>query len=150
MSIKLGKTRQKRQGFILILTLFTALMLGTLVVGFLLLTAIDLNLVRNHKYSLQAYYVAEAGIVDAIDKIQRNELTIHGDEWYEWEDDFPQGASSSYNVAVVPGPTNVITSTGFVPAANFSRTLEVHVKVVSESEYPPFKVSIKHFKEVIQ
>ncbi len=145
MSIKLGKTRQKRQGFILILTLFTALMLGILVVAFLLLTAIDLNLVRNHKCSLQAYYVAEAGIVDAIDKIQRDELTTT-----EWEDDFPEGASSSYNVAVVPGPTNVVTSTGFVPAANFSRTLEVHVKVVSESEYPPFKVSIKHFEEVIQ
>ncbi len=143
MIIKLGKKPRNGQGFILILTLFTALMLGTLVVAFLLLTAIDLNLVKNHMCSLQAYYVAEAGIVDAIDKIQRDELTTD-----EWEDDFPQGASSSYNVVVVPGPTNVITSTGFVPAANFSRVLEVHVKVISD--FVPYKVSVKHFKEVIQ
>ena len=143
MSIKLAKTRQKRQGFILILTLFTALMLGTLVVAFLLLTAIDLNLVKNHMCSLQAYYVAEAGIVDAIDKIQRGELTT-----YEWEDDFPEGASNSYHVVVEPGPTNVITSTGIVPAANFSRVLEAHVKVISG--FVPYKVSVKHFKEVIQ
>ncbi len=143
MIIKLGKTPRNGQGFILILTLFTALMLGTLVVAFLLLTTIDLNLVRNHKCSLQAYYVAEAGIVDAIDKIQRDELTTD-----EWEDDFPEGASSSYNVVIVPGPTNVVTSTGFVPAANFSRVLEAHVKVISD--FVPYKVSVKHFKEVIQ
>ena len=143
MSIKLGKTRQERQGFILIMTLFTALMLGTLVVAFLLLTAIDLNLVKNHMCSLQAYYVAEAGIVDAIDKIQRDELTTT-----EWEDDFPEGASNSYHVVVVWGSTIVITSTGIVPAANFSRVLEAHVKVISD--FVPYKVSVKHFKEVIQ
>ncbi len=142
MIIKLGKTPRNGQGFILLLTLFTALILGTLVVGFLLLTVVDLNLVKNQTCSLQAYYLAEAGIVDAIDKIQRDELTTT-----EWQDDFPQGASNSYNVVVVPGPTNVITSTGIVPAANFSRVLEAHVKVVSD--VAPYKVAIKHFKEVI-
>ena len=143
MIIKLGKTPRNGQGFILLLTLFTALILGTLVVGFLLLTVVDLNLVKNQTCSLQAYYLAEAGIVDAIDKIQRDEL-ITG----EWQDDFPQGASSSYSVVVVCGPTNIITSTGIIPAANFSRTLEVHVKVISKD--PPYKVSVKHFEEVTQ
>ena len=143
MIIKLGKTPRNGQGFILLLTLFTALILGTLVVGFLLLTVVDLNLVKNQTCSLQAYYLAEAGIVDAIDKIQRDELTTT-----EWQDDFPQGASNSYNVVVVPGPTNIITSTGIISAANFSRILEVHVKVASEDV--PYKVSVKHFKEVTQ
>ncbi len=144
MIIKLGKTPRNGQGFILLLTLFTALILGTLVVGFLLLTVVDLNLVKNNTCSLQAYYLAEAGIVDAIDKIQRLEEL----ESTEWQEDFPQGASSSYSVVVVCGPTNIITSTGIIPTANFSRTLEVHVKVVSEE--PPYKVSVKHYEEVTQ
>lgn len=144
MIIKLGKTPRNGQGFILLLTLFTALILGTLVVGFLLLTVVDLNLVKNQTCSLQAYYLAEAGIVDTIDKIQRlDELTTT-----EWQEDFPQDASNSYSVKVDLGPTNVITSKGVIPAANFSRTLKVHVKVVSED--PPYKVSVKHFEEVTQ
>ena len=124
------------------MTLFTALMLGVLVVGFLNLTAIDLNLLWNHIYSQRAYYVAEAGIVDAIDKMQRDALTIT-----QWNQNFPEDASSTYHVVVVSGPTVVITSTGFVPAANFSRVIEAHVKIVSD--VAPYKVAIKHYKEVI-
>ena len=124
------------------LTLFTALILGALVVGFLNLTAIDLNLLWNHIYSQRAYYVAEAGLVDAIDKVQRDKLNTT-----EWDQNFPENASSTYHVTVVSGPTVVITSTGFVPAANFSRVIEAHVKVVSDKK--PYKVAVKHFEEVI-
>ena len=143
MNVKLAKTRRNEKGFILILTAFTALILGSLAVGFLLLTTVDLNLVKNHTCSLQAYYIAEAGIVDAIDKIQQDTLTTD-----EWEGTFPEGTSNSYHVVVDYDNTVVITSTGIVSTANFSRVLEARVKVISDG--PPYKVSVKHFKEVTQ
>jgi len=143
MNSNSNNLEKNAKGFILVLTLFTALILGTLVVGFLLLTAVDLNLVKNHMCSLQAYYVAKAGIADAIDKIQRDALATN-----EWENYFPEGATNRYHVVVTSSPTIVVTSTGVVPTANFSSVLEARVKVISDAA--PYKVSVKHFKEVIQ
>jgi len=129
------------RGFILVTTLFTALILATFVITLLNLTAIDLNLVKNHMCSLQAYYIAEAGIADAVDKIQQGTSTTA-----PWEEYFP-AAPSKYSVVVTQGPPVVITSTGLAASSNFSRALEVEVKVISGS--PPYKVSIKRWKEKI-
>ena len=125
------------------LTLFAALILATLIIAFINITSIDLTLAKNYVYSSEAYYMAEAGVADAIDKIQRDALVVN-----EWENFFPAGASNKYNVVVTSGPTFVVTSTGVVSAANFTRVLEVRVKVMTD--VAPYKVSVKHFKEVIQ
>ncbi len=124
------------------LTVFAALILATLIIAFINITSIDLTLVKNHMYSSKAYYIAEAGIADAIDKIQRGVSTTA-----PWGNPFPSGSSDKYTVSVLQNPT-VIKSTGLASASNFSRTLEVKVSVSGSSS--PYKVSINQWKEATQ
>ena len=130
-----------RKGFVLVLTLFTTVILATLIIAFLNMTSIDLNLVKNHMCSSKAYYIAEAGVADAIDKIQQGTSTTT-----PWEENFP-AAPSKYSVVVTQGPPVVITSTGLAGASNFSRALEVRISVSGSS--PPYTVSITQWKETI-
>ncbi len=136
------KLEKNAKGFILVLTLFVALILATLIIGFLNMTAIDLNLVKNHMCSSKAYYIAEAGIADVINQIRLNGPLVDT----QWEDTFPPNTSDTYNVSVSQNST-VITSTGLASASNFSRALEVQVSVTGSS--PLYKVSIKQWKEKI-
>ncbi len=137
------KLEKETKGFVLVLTLFTVLILATLIVAFLNITAIDLNLVKNHMCSLKAYYIAEAGIADAI-----NQIRLSGPlEDTQWEQFFPVATSNKYNVSVSQNST-LINCTGLASISNFSRALEVQVKVTGSS--PPYRVSIKRWKEVIQ
>jgi len=135
-------TDDRRKGFVLVLTLFAALILATLTIAFINITSIDLTLVKNHMYSSKAYYIAEAGVADAIDKIQRGVSTTT-----PWENPFPSGSSDKYTVSVSQNPT-VIKSTGLASVSNFSRTLEVRVNVSGSSS--PYKVSINQWKETTQ
>jgi Tfp pilus assembly protein PilX len=135
-------TRDRKKGFILVLTLLISLILATLVIGFLSISSIDLVLVKNHMYSLKAYYIAEAGVADAINQIRLNGPLAD----MQWEAFFPSG-SDKYTVAVSQSST-VISSTGLAYAANFSRALDVKISISGSS--PPYKVSIKQWKEVVQ
>jgi Tfp pilus assembly protein PilX len=135
-------TRVRKKGFILVLTLLVSLILATLVIGFLSISSIDLVLVKNHMYSLKAYYIAEAGVADAINQIRLNGPLAD----MQWEAFFPSG-SDKYTVAVSQSST-VISSTGLAYAANFSRALDVKISISGSS--PPYKVSIKQWKEVVQ
>ena len=132
-----------RKGFVLVLTLFAALILATLIIAFINITSIDLTLVKNHMCSSQAYYIAEAGVADAINRIRLNGPLSDT----QWENTFPPNTSDTYNVSVSQSST-VITSTGLASASNFSRTLEVKVNVSGSSS--PYKVSINQWKEVSQ
>jgi hypothetical protein len=132
--------KSRKKGFILVLTLLVTLILATLVIGFLSMESIDLDLVKNHMYSLKAYYIAEAGVADAIDKIQRGVPITSG------AIPFPLGSSDTYTVSVDPNST--ITSTGLAATSNFRRTLEVKIKISGSS--PSYTVSINQWKEVIQ
>lgn len=135
-------TRVRKKGFILVLTLLVSLILATLVIGFLSISSIDLVLVKNHMYSLKAYYIAEAGVADAINQIRLNGPLADT----QWEAFFPSG-SDKYTVAVSQSST-VISSTGLAYAANFSRALDVKISISGSS--PPYKVSIKQWKETVQ
>lgn len=130
------------KGFILVLTLFTVLILATLLIGFLNVTAIDLNLIKNHLCSSRAYYIAEAGIIDAIDQIQTSGPLADT----TWEVTFPTGTSDKYNVTVSDSST-VITCTGLALVSNFSRELEVIVSITGSSS--PYIVTIEQWKETI-
>ncbi len=125
------------------LTLLVSLILATLVIGFLNISSIDLVLVKNHIHSLKAYYIAEAGVTDAINQIRLNGPLADT----QWEAFFPSGSSDKYTVAVSQSST-VINSTGFAYVANFSRVLDVRVQISGSS--PPYNVSIKQWKEVVQ
>lgn len=136
-------TKKREKGFVFVMTVVTTLILATLIIAFLNITAIDLNLVKNHMCSSKAYYIAEAGVADAINQIRLNGPL----EDTQWEDTFPSNTSDTYNVSVSQNST-VITSTGLALASNFSRALEVKVSVSGSSS--PYKVSINQWKEVTQ
>ena len=140
MNKNIKKSEKNASGFILVLVLFTVLILATLTIGLLNLTAIDANLVKNHMYSLQAYYIAEAGIADAIGNIR-----LSGVLPVTWQRTFPAITTNTYNVDVESGSPAIIKSTGTVTNANFSRTLEVLVNVTGTAA--PYDVSITQWKE---
>ena len=125
------------------LTLFTVVILATLIIGFLHITSIDLNLIKNRMCSAKAYYIAEAGIADAINRMRLNGPL----EDTQWEETFPPNTSDTYNVSVSQNST-VINSTGLASVSNFSRALEVKVNVSGSSS--PYRVSINQWKEVTQ
>jgi Tfp pilus assembly protein PilX len=137
------KTKNRATGFVLILTLFAAVLLATLIMGMASMTAVDAGLVKNHMYSMQAYYIAEAGAADAIDRIQQQGTLATTD----WETFFP-ASPDKYTVSVTQGATTVITSTGLTATANFTRQLEIDVNISGASA--PYAVSINYWKEVIQ
>jgi len=136
-------TDRCRKGFVLVLTVFAALILATLIIAFINITSIDLTLVKNHMCSSQAYYIAEAGVADAINQIRAQGTLATTD----WETDFP-AAPDKYTVSVTQGATTVINSTGLAATSNFSRALEVKVSVSGSS--PPYTVSISQWKETTQ
>jgi len=130
-------------GFVLVLTLFTALIMGTLIMGFALSTALDFNLVANHMNSLRAYYIAEAGVADAIDQMRTSGSMSDS----SWSSTFPPSTSDQYTVAVSSSST-LITSTGTASASGFSRQLLVSVAVSGSSS--PYSVTISNWKDVVQ
>ena len=134
-------SKRKTQGFILVITLFAVLILATLIIGFVNMTSIDLSLIKNHMFSSQAYYIAEAGVADAINQIRLNGLL--GD--IQWESTFPPSTSNKYNVSVSENST-VINSTGLASVPNFSRTLEVKISITGSSA--PYNISINQWKEL--
>ena len=135
--------KKHREGFVLVLTLFTVLILATLIIGFINITAIDLALVKNHMCSSKAYYIAEAGVADAINQIRLNGPLTDT----QWQKTFPPNTSDTYDVSVSQN-SKVITSVGLASVSNFSRALEVKVRVSGSSS--PYKVSINQWKEVVQ
>ena len=138
------KNLEKRtEGFILVLTLFAILILAVLVIGFVNITAIDLSLVKNHMCSSEAYYIAEAGVADAIDQMRLSGPLAD----MQWQESFPPSTSSTYDVSVSASST-IITCTGVAAGSNFSRALEVEVSVSGSSS--PYTVSINQWKEVTQ
>ena len=94
-------------------------------------------------YSLQAYYIAEAGIADALGNIRTS-----GASDSTWSDTFPTSTSNSYDVEIVTGPPTTITSTGIVTNANFRRTLEAQVSVTGGGS--PYTISITQWKETTE
>ncbi len=135
-------TGKRRKGFVLVLTLFAALIMSALIIAFVNIQTIDLSLIKNNMSSKKAYYIAEAGIADAINEIRTNGLVADT----QWERNFPLDTSAdSYSVAVSQRGL-FITSTGNAAASNFSRTLEV--KVAFYHSATPYVVAIEQWKEV--
>ena len=130
------------EGFVLVLTLFAALIMSALIIAYVNIQTIDLNLIKNNLGSKKAYYIAEAGLADAFNEIRLNGPLADT----QWEKTFPPNTSSAYSVSVFQNST-VITSTGFDSASNFSRTLEVLVRIPVKVA-PPHFFRISQFKEI--
>lgn len=142
MNKDIKKFKKNKDGFVLVLTTFVAVLMAALIMAFLNITSIDLVLFKNRMCSAQAYYIAEAGVADAIDEMRLNGRLADT----QWEQTFPSG-SSKYTVAVSQNST-LINSTGLAAKSNFSRILEVSVTVRGASS--PYEVTINQWKEVVQ
>lgn len=148
-------TRKREQGFVLVLTLFAALIMPVLIIAYINIQTIDLTLIKNNMGSKKAYYIAEAGIADAIDQLRQNGPFAVADA-NQWQKNFPLDTSAdTYSVSVSEleddGTGNgrnsmVITSTGHASASNFTRALEVKVAFFHSST--PYVVAIEQWKEV--
>jgi Tfp pilus assembly protein PilX len=148
-------TKKREKGFVLVLTLFAALIMSALIIAFVNIQTIDLNLIKNNLGSKKAYYIAEAGIADAIDQLRQNGPFAVEDA-PQWQKNFPLDTSAdSYSVSVSTitddGAGNgrnsmVITSTGHASASNFTRALEVKVAFFHSST--PYVVAIEQWKEI--
>lgn len=135
-----------RRGVILLLTLFIILLMSILVIGYLEIAATETQIMRNHKLSTQALYIAEAGIEDAI-------YTLRQTGNHNWDTGFtdkifPAGSSSSYTVTIdnSDDPNIVIVSTGTVPGA-FQRRIEVEITLSGPPSSAPYPVNINYWKE---
>jgi Tfp pilus assembly protein PilX len=137
------RIKDREKGFILVMTLFVSLIIAALVIAFLSMSSIDFDLIKNHTYSLKAYYIAEAGVADAINQIRLNGPLADT----QWQAFFPSGTPDKYTVSVSQSST-VINSTGIAQASNFSRILEVKVSITGSSS--PYTVLINQWKEVVQ
>ena len=121
--------KKHRKGYVLLLTLFAALMLPVLIIAYINIQTTDLTLIKNRMCSTKAYYIAEAGIADALNEIRENgkfPVDPNDPQDTQWEKNFPDTSADTYSVSVSQDST-VITSTGHAAASNFSRTLEVTV-----------------------
>ncbi len=131
--------KKREQGFVLMLTLFAALIMSALIIAFVNIQTMDLSLIKNNMSSKKAYYIAEAGIADAFNEIRTNGLVTDT----QWESNFPVGSSDTYSVAVSQNG-KLITSTGNASTSNFSRTLEVILCDATE----PHLVAVDQFREI--
>ena len=132
--------KQRQVGVVLIATLFTALLMAVFIIGFIGVTTVDLSVSTNHAETLQAYYIAEAGVADAIAQMRESgTVTNPGSQT------FPSGSSDQYSISY-DSDTKVITSMGTSQPLGFTRALEVSVLVSGSSA--PYTVYIQEWKEV--
>ncbi len=122
-------------------TLYTALLMAVFIVGFIGLTTVDLRVSTNHAKSMQAYYIAEAGVADALAKMRQQGPLV---DTY-WTNSFPPGSSDSYAVTVSQS-SGKIESRGQTSSLGFTRSLEVAVAVSGSTT--PYVVRIQEWKEV--
>ena len=132
---------KKHKGFILVVTMFTALIVGTTIMGMIYSLSIDLRLANTHIQSLKSYYIAEAGIADAIERI-RTKGPMQDKKWKSY---FPRSARDQYTVSLSKN-SSVIQSIGKTAASGISRAIKADIKIIGNSS--PYTVSINAWQEV--
>lgn len=135
------RDRRRQRGFILIATLFTALSMAAVGIGFSLLNALDLKVNTQRIAALQAYYLAEAGMADALDTIRDQGRAANT----TWTSNFPDSSLNQYSVTVSENGT-LIRRTGTQDTSGFSRRLEARVSILGTSK--PFGIRIHTWKEI--
>ena len=129
------------RGAALVVALIVMTMLSLLTVSSLEMLTINVQIGNNHVHDLQALYIAEAGIEDAIDRLRDDPTWDIGLSDVE----FPSGSGNTYTVTIDNSayPLIVITSTGVV--FSFQRVLEVEVGITGSSS--PYSATITYWKE---
>ena len=146
--IQRNKLNNER-GVALILAMMVMVALSLLTVNSFEMLSGSIRISRNHKDDLQALYVAEAGIEDAIIQLRYDRYwhagfldpgkDFNGNK-YIVEVENPDPDSGSQDIVK-------ITSTGKV--GNFSRVLEAQAKIIGTEEFSPleYSVAVLYWKE---
>ena len=113
-----------RRGIALIIALFTLLFMSLLTVLFLDITGIDQQITTNYVRTMQADFLADAGIETAVYELTED-AAYNGTGG---EVEFPAGSGNTYNVSI---SGNTITSVG--TAKGFSSTLEADFTIGSDN-----------------
>ncbi len=131
-----------QSGAALVVALIVMSLLALLTINSLDMLTINVQIAGNHAHELQASYIADAGIEDAIDRLRDDPNWDAGLQNVE----LPAGSGNSYTVEIDNSeyPSIIITSTG--TAANFQRSLEAEVKITGASA--PYSVIISYWKEI--
>jgi len=131
--IQRNKLNNER-GVALILAMMVMMALSLLTVNSFEMLSSTIRISRNHKDDLQALYVAEAGIEDAVIQLRVSRNWTAGFV----EKDFD---GNKYTV-VVTADNLVITLLSTGKAGNFQRTLEAQVKIIGTEEFSPLEYSV--------
>lgn len=136
-----GAETEEPRGAALVVALIVMSMLSLFAISSLEMLTTNLQINSNHVHDLQALYIADAGIEDAIDRLSDDPTWDAG-----LDEEFPSGSGNTYTVVVDNSeyPSVVITSTGNVP--NFGRSLEVQVEISGSSA--PYSVTTTYWKEI--
>lgn len=135
-----------QKGALLLLTAFIILLMSILVIGYLEVATTETEIMRNHKLSTRALYIAEAGIEDAIYTLRQ----AGNHHWTTGFTDkiFPTGSTSSYTVTIDNSsyPSIVIISTGTV-SSTYQRQIEVEITISGPPTSAPYPITITYWKE---
>lgn len=129
-------------GAALVIALIIMSMLSLLTVSSLEMLTLNVQIANNHIHDLQALYIADAGIEDAIDRLRDDPSWDAGLSGVE----FPVSSGNTYTVTIDNSgyPSVVITSSGIV--SNFQRSLEAQVEITGSSS--PYSVTVAYWKEM--
>ena len=120
------KNKKRESGVALIISLFVLFLSSVLVVAFLDSLTTDMQITKNQSSMIEATYIAEAGIEDALYELKQDS----GWDVGFTEKTFPDGSGSVYTVTIDNSsyPQISITSTA-VLEAGFQRTMTATVEI---------------------
>jgi hypothetical protein len=128
---------------VLIAVMFLAALVGVLSLGMLSVMTTETAEVWNHRESLRALAIAEAGVEHACQLLRADA---------EWDAglhqvSFPVGSASVYSVAIDTSeyPEVVLTATGL--AGDFERRVVARVLVYGPPREAPFAVRVMSWRE---
>jgi Tfp pilus assembly protein PilX len=130
-----------QHGAALVIALIVMTMLSMLAIGSLEMLTLNIQIASNHMHDLQALYIADAGMEDAIMELRSDSSWDTGFT----DKEFPVGSGNTYTVTIdnSDSPSIVITSTGIV--SDFQRSLEAQVEITGASA--PYTVEMAYWKE---
>ncbi|MFQ6044171.1 MAG: PilX N-terminal domain-containing pilus assembly protein [Candidatus Poribacteria bacterium] len=134
--------KQNEQGSVLVLVLLILMVMSVLIIGALDLLTTDLKIIGNHLHDIQATYIADAGIEDAICELRQDVYWSVGFVNKE----FPSGSGNIYTVTVDNSSYPLVTITSTSNVSGFQRTIEAQLEI-DDSLTPPY-VKVIYWKEL--
>jgi len=133
---------QDERGAALVLALIVMTGLSLLLMSSLEILTTSIQIAGNHIHDIQAMYIADAGVEDAIKELRANP---------NWNAGFTNKSfgAGSYTVTVTnTNPIVDVQSTGTV--SNFSRTIQAEIQLDGDpgSSPPYYSIVINYWREV--